>query len=91
VAIQSACRRFKRRLSQRLAATMVPVFISAHWLPVASIPPFAPPEQGDDASTVSTFEVFTGALGGGAALASRLAPCADTVDAAGVPNIFTVG
>jgi hypothetical protein len=66
---------------------MRPVFIAAHWLPVASIPPSDPPEQ-SEASTVSIFEVFISALGGGAALAIRLAPCADTVDVAGALDIF---
>jgi len=51
------------------------------------MPPCAPPEQ-DDIIAVSTFEVFTGALGGTAALAIRLVPCAGTVDVAGEPDIF---
>jgi hypothetical protein len=57
---------------------------------VASIPPSGPPAQGE-APTVSIFEVFTGALGGIAALANRLTPCADTLDVAGAPDIFAVG
>jgi ketosteroid isomerase-like protein len=59
-------------------------------LPVASIPPYRPPEQGKT-SVVSSFEVFADAIGGVAALANGLPPCAATVDAAGAPDIFAVG
>ena len=79
---------------QRFAAMRRSVFIpaigeSAHWLPVASIPPSGPPVQGE-ASAVSIFEVFTGPLEGIAALANRLTPSADTVDMAAAPDIFAV-
>jgi hypothetical protein len=54
-------------------------------LPVASIPPSAPPEHGDIAP-VSIFAVFTGALGGAAALAIRFADFATTTGVDGGPD-----
>jgi hypothetical protein len=44
-----------------------------------------------ETSAASIFEVCTVTLGGGAALANRLAPCADAVKVAGAPDIFAVG
>jgi hypothetical protein len=57
-------------------------------LPVTSIPPSAPPEQGD-ADPISIFAVSTGTLGSAAAFAIRLAGSATTVCVEGGPDIFS--
>jgi hypothetical protein len=54
---------------------------------LASIPPYAPPEQGD-AEALSIFAVFTETLGGAAAFAIRLAGCTTIVGVEGAPDIF---
>jgi hypothetical protein len=55
-------------------------------LPVASIPPSAPPEHGD-ATPISIFAVLTGTPGGTAALAIRLRGCSTTVGVDRGPDI----
>ncbi len=80
--------------SQRFLARTITAFssttgLSPHSLPVASIPPFAPPEQGEKLPT-STLEVLTGATGAAATLGNRLVPCATTAGLAVAADTFAV-